>query len=278
VAATIGFVGTTLAASPAQSPPAAPPDIAELALPTGALELVGHNASFVSFIDPAHTQRSGETAKVRVYQVSAPSFAGFRGSVQEVSDWQVDCRRMVKTSLGDQVFSEEGKLMFWDGPQDPASLRTGSSSDTIAEVVCGHASPPSFPTVIGGAATIQFSQALLRAPPILTIPKPKDAAAGARAVAQPTAADVAAALPPSSLPIRGMPRVLLLCVGGRDGALSACAISEEHPAGRGYSEAALRLIGKYRVAPVSPGFGSIEGAVFPFTIVFSGASSPPGGS
>jgi hypothetical protein len=244
------------------------PPVTLATLLPGPVELIGHNDSVVYFIDPARLQKVDQTVTVRVYEVYSPHFAGFHESLQSVSDWVVDCRTMVRRTLPGQVFGEAGVFKFPADPQDPEHLKVGGAWDNVAEAACGHAAPPHLPSVTVGPALVRFSQALLSAPPELPTSKP----AGVRLIAWPSAADLAAVMAGWRPPEGVTPTVALLCVGGADGALAACAASEEHPTGSGFAAAELKLIGKFRVESSDRGGGSTEGAVIALAIVLA-----PGG-
>jgi hypothetical protein len=247
-------------AAPLPNPPRL---IAEMRLPTGPLQLVGHNPSVVFFIDRANLRRTGAIVIVRVYRVFSPSFAGFGESLQSVSDWSVDCARMMRSSLGEQIFGERGNFKFWNEPEPPTSLAVGGAPATVAKVACDLAEAPAIPPVMGGPALILFSQALLGAP----VTSPGDPAVGLRALSGPSQADFAAVAPVTLPSNSEPPSVKLICVGGVQGTLKACAVSNEAPTGLGFGQAALSLTSKIRVASFDPA-QSTDGAVFPFVINF----------
>jgi hypothetical protein len=242
--------------------PDPPPTIASMALPSGPLQLIGHNGSVVFFIDPANLRKSGTTVVVRVYRVFSPSFAGFGESLQSVSDWSVDCVGLTRSTLGEQVFGENGKFRFWNEPE-AASVANGAVG-TVAKVACGLAPPPPMPSVLGGPALMSFSQALLASPRVIA---PGDPSVGLRVLMGPSKADFAAVMPAAARPSDEPPAVTLLCVGGDQGTLKACAVSSESPSGLGFGQAALGLASKIRVASYDPA-RSTDGAIFPFVIKF----------
>jgi hypothetical protein len=231
-----------------------------MTLPSGRLQLVGHNAVAVFFIDPARRQRADDTVTVRVYRVFSRSFAGFGESLQSVSDWSVDCRTMVLGTLGEQVFDEGGKFRFWSEPEKATPLEPGSAPETVAKVVCGDVAPPSLPLVEGGPPLVGFSQALLAASPAGS-----GRASGVRLIGSPSGAQLAGIAGRQKRSVAAT--VQLLCVGGPHGTLAACAVSDEIPAESSLGLAVLSLTGAFRVEASEPDRYSTEGAVFPIVVV-----------
>ncbi len=143
--------------------PPPPPEIGALTLPTGRLRLLGVGGPGAIFLDLEHSRRTGDIAEVRLFEVrgSPPAMPG--KVLQQVELWRLDCVRRTRTTLGAQVFGENGKQVIWlpEEPPEPIVPRTGYES--VALAACGERVPTPEVIVTGSDAAMKLGRTLLAA-------------------------------------------------------------------------------------------------------------------
>ena len=70
-------------------------------------------------------------------------------------------------------------------------------------------------------------------------------------------------------------RVVIRCIVNRHGGLDDCVVSEETPPGRGFGEASLRLVPRFRLNPETAEGASVEGATISIPITWQMSGSEP---
>ncbi len=115
--------------------------------------------------------------------------------------------------------------------------------------------------------------ALLQAdPPVPGAPDPAPAAAGA--LAQPawrqraTGEDLARVYPRQAARRRVEGIAMVTCTVTKEGDMAGCRVEQEAPMGEGFGEAALKLMPKFRMHPLTRNGLSVEGGVVRIPIQF----------
>jgi protein TonB len=94
-------------------------------------------------------------------------------------------------------------------------------------------------------------------------------------VQRPSADDLSRHFPDAAVKAGVAGRVAMSCRALVTGALTACSVLSESPAGYGFGEAALRLSPLFRLASRMSDGASVEGITLRLPIVFRMAEPPP---
>lgn len=174
---------------------------------------------------------------------------------------------------GTQTFTFPTEGLEW--PDRAAAARAGASGDAAESAA---ARPPAIapvpsPSVTPVAAPVVESPPAAQEP--LPAPPPRPAMiTNPDWLQRPSGADLARYFPPRALERGVSGHVVLGCAVTESGALTACGVTDETPAGEGFGQASLRLTSHFRMRPQTRDGAPVGGARVNIPITWT-AGEPP---
>ncbi len=127
----------------------------DVELPVGRLQLVSGNDTGGFFIDLERSTVSDGRADLWVLHMAPEPYG--TAEAPNRRDWVlmfvdhavIDCSARTYELLGNQAFSEDGRMVAWLPSASPRPIRDGEGPDFFVRVLCDGESPPS-PAINGG--------------------------------------------------------------------------------------------------------------------------------